>query len=177
MLVIHMYAYVYNMSSTIDMSTHIVHVCLYVCMSVCLCVCMSVCLYVCMSVCLYVCMSACLYVCMRMYIYIYIYICVCIFAGPPMHSSLSTSIVHHPTYLPNMGSNPWKTPFISARMSSNRHDSLQTLLQRAVSYSEMLILRIQYLHCMCTMCINPPCPKGIENAVNQNGPNYEFLVR
>ena len=32
------------------------------------------------------------------------------FAGPPMHSSLSTSIVHHPTYLSNMGSNPWANP-------------------------------------------------------------------
>ena len=35
---------------------------------------------------------------------------VIIFAGPPMHSSLSTFIVHHPTYMPNMGSNPWGNP-------------------------------------------------------------------
>ena len=41
-------------------TSHSMHIYIYVCMYVCMCVCMCVCMYVCMYACVHVCMYLCI---------------------------------------------------------------------------------------------------------------------
>ena len=70
-----------------------------------------------------------------------------------MHTSLSTSIVHHPTYLPNMGSNPWGNPVYfgedvlkpSRQLSDPPPESGAELWDAYISHS-IFALHVHHVH-------------------------------